>query len=96
MTQDPGKIGPLIQAVLEVTSAPAHVWDRGARWFVARFYGLGQLETSCSVFSEEICWLFEIRPVMMPCQEKVSPSRAASGYTNWREERRSRRHGDSR
>ena len=36
------------------------------------------------------------RPIMMPCQEKVSPSRAARGYTNWREERRSRRHGDSK
>ena len=24
--------------------------DRGARWFVERFYGLGKLETSCSVF----------------------------------------------
>ena len=24
--------------------------DRGARWFVVRFYGLGKLETSCSVF----------------------------------------------
>ena len=45
-------------------------WDRGARWFVARLYGLGQLVTSCSVFSEEIRWLFEIRPVLMPCQEK--------------------------
>ena len=47
-------------------------------------------------FSEEIRWLFEKRPFMMPRQEKVSPSRAARGYTNWREERRSRRHGDSR
>ena len=26
---------------------------------MARFYGLGQLETSCSVFSEEIRWLFD-------------------------------------
>ena len=25
-----------------VTSAPARFWDRGARWFVARIYGLGQ------------------------------------------------------
>ena len=50
MTQIPGKIEPLIQAVSKVTSAPAHFWDRGARWFVARFYGLRQLETSCSVF----------------------------------------------
>ena len=44
----------LIQAVHEVTSTPARFWDRGARWFVVRFYGLGQLVTSCSVFSEEI------------------------------------------
>ena len=43
LTQNPGKIGPLIQAVLEVTSAPARFWNRGARWFVARIYGLGQL-----------------------------------------------------
>ena len=96
MKQNPGKIGPLIQAVLEVTSAPARFWDRGARWFVARFDGLWQLETSFSVFLDEIRWLFGIRPVMMSCQEKVSPSRVARGYTNWREERRSRRHGDSR
>ena len=96
MTQSPGKIGPLTQAVDEVTSAPARFWDRGARWFVARFDGLGQLETSCSVFSEEIRWLYGIRPVMMPCQEKVSPSRAARGYMNSREGQRSRRHGDSR
>ena len=65
-----GKIGPLIQAVLEVTSAPARLWDRGARWLVARFYGLGQLETNCSVFSEEIRWLFETKPVMRPCRKK--------------------------
>ena len=63
---------------------------------MARIYGLGQLETSLSVFSDEIRWLFGIRPVIMLCQEKVSLSRAARGYTNWREERRSRRHGDSR
>ena len=79
----------------KVTSAPAHFWDRGARWFVARFYGL-QLETSCSVFSEEIRWLFEKRPVLMPCQKKVSPSRAGRGYMNSREKKRSRLHGDSR
>ena len=78
-----GKIGLLIQAVRKVTSAPAHFWDRGARWFVARLYALGQLVTSCSLFSEEIRWLFEPRPVLMPCQEKVSPSRAARGYINW-------------
>ena len=59
LTQNPGKIGPLIQAVRKVTSAPAHFWDSGARWFVVRLYGLGQLETSCSIFSEEIRWLFE-------------------------------------
>ena len=29
-------------------------------------------------------------------EKKVLPSRAARGYMNWREERRSRRHGDSR
>ena len=44
----------LIQAVHEVTSTPARFWDRGARRFVVRFYGLGKLVTSCSVFSEEI------------------------------------------
>ena len=75
---------------------PARFWDRGARWFVARFYGLGQLETSCSIFSEEIRWLFEIRPILKPCQEKVSPSRATRGYMNSRKDQRSRRDGDSR
>ena len=84
------------QAVLEVTSAPACFWDRGARWLVARFYGLGQLEKSCSVFSDEIRWLFRKKPVLIPCQDKVSPSRAARSYMNSREEQRSRRHGDSR
>ena len=91
-----GKIGALIQAVRKVTSAPAHFWDRGARWFVVRLYGLGQLVTSCGVFSEEIRWLFETRPALMLCQGKVLPSRAARGYMNWREEQRSRCHGDSR
>ena len=91
MTQNPGKIGPLIQAVLEVTSAPARFWDRGARWSVARFDGLGQLEQSCSVFSV-IRWLFEIRPVSMPRQDKIS----ARVYRNSREDQRSRRHSDYR
>ena len=91
-----GKIGHLIQAVHKVTSAPAHFWDRGARWFVVKLYGLGQLVTSCSVFSEEVCWLFETRPALVPCQKKSLPSSAARGYMNWREEQRSRRHGDSR
>ena len=71
MTQNPDKIGPLIQAVRKVTSTPAHFWDRGARWFVVRLYGLGQLVTSYSVFSEEIRWLFEKKTVLMPCQEKI-------------------------
>ena len=96
MTQNPGKIGPLIHVVLEVTSAPARFWGRRARWLVARFYGLGQLETNCSVFSEEIRWLFEKRPVLIPFQENVSPSRAARGHMNSSEDQRSRRHGDSR
>ena len=62
LRSNPGKIGPLIQAVHEVTSAPAHFWDRGARWFVVRLYVLGQLVTSCRVFSEEIRCLLEARP----------------------------------
>ena len=57
---------------------------------------MGQLETSCSVFSDEIRWLFEKRPVLMPRQDKVSPSRAARGYRNSREDQRSRRNGNSR
>ena len=36
------------------------------------------------------------RLVLIPCQEKISPSRAARGYMNSRENQRSRRHGDSR
>ena len=59
LTLNEGKIGPLIQAVPKVTSAPAHFWDHGARWFVVRLYGLGHLVTSCSILSENICWLFE-------------------------------------
>ena len=50
-----------------------------------------QLETSCSVFSVEIRWLFVTRPVLMPRQEKVLTSRAARGYMSWRQERKSRR-----
>ena len=38
MRQNPGKIGLLIQAVREVTSAPAYFWDRGASWFVVWLY----------------------------------------------------------
>ena len=63
-----------------VPTGEARFWDRGARWFVVRFYGLGQLVTSCSVFSEEIRWIFVTRAVLMPCQEKVLPSRVARGY----------------
>ena len=96
MTQNPGKKRPLIQAVQEVTFAPARFWDSGARWFVASFYALGQLEKSCNIFSDEIRWLFEKKPVLMPCQDKVSPSRATRGYRNAREDQRSRRHGDSK
>ena len=42
--QNPGKIGRSIQAVFKVVSAPAHLWDRGARCFVWRFM-LGLDET---------------------------------------------------
>ena len=31
LTLNPGKIGLLILVVRNVTSAPAHFWDRGAR-----------------------------------------------------------------
>ena len=96
MTQNPGKIGPLIQAVLEVTSALARFWDRGARWFVAMIYGLGQAAGAELQFFSVIRWLFKRRPVLMPCQNKVSPSRAARGYRNSREGQRSRRHDDPR
>ena len=47
-------------------------------------------------FSNEIRWLFEQSPFLMPRQDIVSPSRAARGYRNSREDQRSRRHGDSR
>ena len=33
-------------------------------------------------FSEETHWFFVTRPVLMPCQKKVLPSRAARGYMN--------------
>ena len=42
LRQNSGKIGLLIQAVRKVASAPAHFWDRGARWFVVRLYVLKQ------------------------------------------------------
>ena len=45
---------------------------------------------------EEFRWLVVTRPVLMPCQTKVLPSRAARGFMNWREERRSRSHSESR
>ena len=69
---NPGKIGLLIQAVCKVISAPALFWDRGARWFVVRLNGLGQLVTSCSVFSEETRWFSETRPALMSCKKKSS------------------------
>ena len=62
---------------------------------MARFDGLEQLEQSCGVFSV-IRWLFRKRPVMMPRQDKVLPSRAARAYRNSRKDQRSRRHGDPR
>ena len=40
--QNQDKIRCSIQAVLKVVSAPAHFWDRGARYLVGRFVlGLG-------------------------------------------------------
>ena len=33
---------------------------------------LEQLVTSCSVLSEEIRWLFETRPALMPCNKTSS------------------------
>ena len=51
---------------------------------------LRQLRQSFSVFSV-IRWLLKKRPVLIPRQDKVSPSRAARGYGNSRDERRSRR-----
>ena len=50
MTQNPGKIGCSIQAVLKVVFAPARFWERGARCFVVRLCVLGRLVTICSVF----------------------------------------------
>ena len=47
-------------------------------------------------FFGEDSLVLQKRPVLMPYQKKVLPSRAARGYTNWREEWRSRRHSDSR
>ena len=42
----------LIQAVCKVTSAPAHFWDRGARWFVVSLYVLEKLGDELERFSE--------------------------------------------
>ena len=46
-------------------------------WVCGEVIRLGQLVTSCSVYSEEICWLLETSPASMPCRKKVLPSRAA-------------------
>ena len=62
LRQNPGKIGLMIQAVHDVTSAPARFWDRGARWFVVRLYVLEQPGDELQRFSEEIRCLFEVRP----------------------------------
>ena len=50
------QIGPLIQAVRKVTSAPARFWDHGARWFEALRAGAAGEEHQ--LFSEEIRWFF--------------------------------------
>ena len=86
--------GRFIQAVRKVTSAPAHFWDRGARWFVVRLYRVGQLVTSFSDLSEEIRWLSETRLALIPCKQ-------TSSRLEWLEvmSRRNRGHiieGDSR
>ena len=47
------KIGRSIQAVLKVVSAPARVWDRGARCFVVRLYVLERLDEAAAFFAEE-------------------------------------------
>ena len=66
---------PYCYRVVETKSRQNRTFDPGGsrghlcacvRWFVARFYRLGQLVKSCSVFSEEIRWFFEKRPVLMP------------------------------
>ena len=50
--KNPGKIGLFIQAVRKITFAPAHFWDRGARWFVVRLYVLEKLGDELQRFSE--------------------------------------------
>ena len=72
LRQNRCKIGRLIQAVRKVVSAPARFWDRGVRWIVVKLYGLGQVVTSCSVLAEEIRWLPETKPALMPCKKKSS------------------------
>ena len=52
LRQNAGEIGLLIQAVCKVTSAPDHLWDRGARWFVMRLYVLEQPGDELRRFSE--------------------------------------------
>ena len=49
---NPDNIGFLIQAIRKVTSAPAHFWDCGARWFVVRLYMLEKLGDELQRFSE--------------------------------------------
>ena len=61
LRQNPGKMRLLIQAVHEVTSAPAHFWDRGACWFVVRLDVLDQPGAELQRFFK-IRFLFESRP----------------------------------
>ena len=67
--------------VLEVVSAPARFWDRGARCFVVRLYVLEKLNKPAAVFggsmiqdskvSRTLAGSFKERPVLkMPCKSK--------------------------
>ena len=53
LRQNPGKIGRSIQAVLMVVSAPARLWERGARCFVVRLCVLERLNEAAAFFGGE-------------------------------------------
>ena len=50
LRQNLGKIGRSIQVVLKVISAPACLWERGARCFVVRLCVLERLNEAAAFF----------------------------------------------
>ena len=75
-------------------SAPAYLWDRGARYFVRRFMlGLNEVAASFggSMVRDAKVFRSGTGEIFTPCQDKGMPSRAAQDYRDCRDKRRSRR-----